>query len=64
MRRDAGTLVKAAFATVLGVLSVPLAGCTEARAQVDQPFPAYTRIRRCLAPCLLLFSRPICNRSY
>jgi len=35
------TLVKAAFATVLGILSVPLAGLTEARAQVDQPFPAY-----------------------
>src|SRR5438132_8243290 len=41
MRRDTGTLVKAAFATVLGILSVPLAGFTEARAQVDQPFPAY-----------------------
>jgi cytochrome c peroxidase len=40
MRRDTRTLVKAAFATVLGVLSVPLAGFTEARA-VDQPFPAY-----------------------
>ena len=41
MRRDTSTLVKAAFATVLGILSVPLAGLTEARAQVDQPFPAY-----------------------
>jgi hypothetical protein len=40
MRRDTGTLVKAAFAAVLGILSVPLAGFTEARA-VDQPFPAY-----------------------
>jgi hypothetical protein len=38
-------LVKAAFATALGIASVPLAGLTEARAQgsaaVDQPFPAY-----------------------
>jgi cytochrome c peroxidase len=42
MRRDTQTLVNAAFATVLGVLSVPLAGSTEARAQaVDQPIPAY-----------------------
>src|SRR4029077_9113424 len=43
MRRDTRTLVRAAFATVLGVLSVPLAGSTEARAQpVDQNVPAYT----------------------
>src|SRR6201986_4732627 len=45
MCRDTSTLVKAAFATVLGILSVPLAGFTEALAQgpakVDQPFPAY-----------------------
>src|SRR5215831_4833973 len=41
MRRDKSTLIKAAFASVLGLLSVPLAGSTEARAQVDQPFPAY-----------------------
>jgi cytochrome c peroxidase len=42
MRRDTQTLVNAAFATVLGVLSVPLAGSTEAWAQVvDQPIPAY-----------------------
>ena len=45
MRRDTCTLVNAAFATVLGILSVPLAGSTEARAQgtapLDQPFPAY-----------------------
>jgi cytochrome c peroxidase len=42
MRRDTWTLVNAAFATVLGALSVPLAGSTEARAQVvDQPVPAY-----------------------
>ena len=41
MHRDTRTLVRAAFATVLGVLSVPLAGSTEARAQLDQPFPAY-----------------------
>src|SRR5947207_10202162 len=38
MRRDTRTLVRAAFATLLGVPSVPLAGSTEARAQpVDIP---------------------------
>ena len=37
MRRDTSTLVKAAFATVLGILSVP----HTASAQLDQPFPAY-----------------------
>ena len=37
MRRATGTLVRAAFATVLGILSVPHA----ASAQLDQPFPAY-----------------------
>jgi cytochrome c peroxidase len=41
MHRQTRTLVRAAFATVLGVLSVPLAGSTEARAQVDQPVPPY-----------------------
>jgi cytochrome c peroxidase len=45
MRRDTRKLVNAAFATVLGVMSVPLAGFTEARAAppvpVDQPFPPY-----------------------
>jgi cytochrome c peroxidase len=45
MRRDTSTLVKAGFAMVLAILSVPLAGSTEARAQgtapLDQPFPAY-----------------------
>jgi hypothetical protein len=41
MRRDTWTLLKAAFATVLGILSVPLAGFTAAQAQVDQPFPPY-----------------------
>ena len=42
MRRNTRTLVRAAFAMVLGVVSVPLAGSTEARAQaVDQPVPAY-----------------------
>jgi cytochrome c peroxidase len=42
MRRNT-TLGKAAFVTALGVLSVPLAGFTEAQAQayVDQPVPAY-----------------------
>jgi cytochrome c peroxidase len=43
MRQDTRTLVRAAFATALGVLSVPLAGSTEARAQVDIPanIPVY-----------------------
>ena len=41
MRRTNSTLAKAAFATVLGILSVPFVGSTEARAQVDQPFPPY-----------------------
>jgi cytochrome c peroxidase len=42
MRRNTRTLVRAAFAMVLGVVSVPLVGSTEARAQVvDQPIPAY-----------------------
>src|SRR5712671_7344886 len=44
MRQDIRTLVRAGFATVLGILSVPLAGSTEARAQpVDLPanVPAY-----------------------
>ncbi|MFL5265665.1 MAG: cytochrome-c peroxidase [Stellaceae bacterium] len=43
--RHTSTFVKAAFAGVLGILSVPLAGFTEALAQgpakLDQPFPAY-----------------------
>ena len=37
MRQDTRTLVRAAFATVLGVLSVPLAGPTDARAQIPPP---------------------------
>jgi cytochrome c peroxidase len=37
MRRDTRTLIRAAFATVLGVLSVPLVASTEVRAQVDIP---------------------------
>ena len=45
MRRETWTLLNAAFATVLGILSVPLAGSTEAQAApplpVDQPFPPY-----------------------
>jgi len=40
-RGDKSTLLTAAFATALGILSVPLAGLTEARAQVDRPFPPY-----------------------
>jgi cytochrome c peroxidase len=41
MRRDTRKIVKAALATALGILSVPLAGSTEARAQADQPIAAY-----------------------
>src|ERR1700732_2582481 len=41
MHRDARTLVKAAFATVLGVLSVPLAGSTEVHAQPPPPYNPY-----------------------
>jgi hypothetical protein len=43
MGRDTRTLARATFATVLGVLSIPLAGSTEAQAQafVDQSVPAY-----------------------
>src|SRR5215813_5317183 len=45
MREDTLTILQAVFATVLGVLSVTLAGLTEAQAQgpakLDQPFPAY-----------------------
>jgi cytochrome c peroxidase len=41
MRRDKGTFVKAAFATVLGILSVPLAGSTEVRAQNPTPVPIF-----------------------
>jgi hypothetical protein len=45
MRRDTRNLVTASFAAVLGVVSVPLAASTEARAQgtapLDQPVPAY-----------------------
>jgi cytochrome c peroxidase len=39
MRRD--TLIKAAFATALGILSVPLAGSTEAQAQNPSPVPIF-----------------------
>lgn len=43
MRRHNRTLAKTAFATALGILSIPLAGSTDAQAQafVDQPVPAY-----------------------
>jgi cytochrome c peroxidase len=41
MRRHTRRLVKAAFATVLGILSVPFVGSAGAQAQVDQPFPPY-----------------------
>ena len=68
MRRDTGTLVKAAFATVLGILSVPHAGS----AQQGPPFPHKAahqalhhpshrtiRIQRGSTPCRPAFSRPI-----
>src|ERR1700731_465610 len=41
MRRDTRTLVKAAFATVLGVLSVPLAGSNNPHAQTPPPYNPY-----------------------
>src|SRR3984893_15694012 len=41
MRQDTRTLVRAAFATVLGVLSVPLAGSPEVRAQMPPPYNPY-----------------------
>jgi cytochrome c peroxidase len=41
MRQDTRTLARAAFATLLGVLSVPLAGSTEARAQTPAPYNPY-----------------------
>jgi cytochrome c peroxidase len=41
MHRDTRTLVRAAFATVLGVLSVPLTGSTEVRAQMPPPYNPY-----------------------
>src|ERR1700732_5396507 len=41
MHRDTRTLVKAAFATVLGVLSVPLAGSTVVHAQTPPPYNPY-----------------------
>jgi cytochrome c peroxidase len=41
MRRCTQTLVKIAFATVVGMLSVPLAGFTDARAQNPNPVPIF-----------------------
>jgi cytochrome c peroxidase len=41
MHQNTRTLVRAAFATALGVLSIPLAGSIEARAQIDQPVAPY-----------------------
>ena len=41
MRRDTRTLIRAALATVLGVLSVPFAGSFEARAQTPPPYNPY-----------------------
>src|SRR5438105_14627708 len=41
MRQDTRTLVRAAFATVLGVLSVPLACSIEARAQTPPNYNPY-----------------------
>jgi len=41
MRQDTRTFVRAAFATVLGVLSVPLAGSPEVRAQTPPNYNPY-----------------------
>jgi cytochrome c peroxidase len=41
MRQDTRTLVRAAFATMLGILSVPLAGSPEVRAQTPPPYNPY-----------------------
>src|SRR6266404_891279 len=41
MRQDTRTLIRAAFATVLGVLSLPLAGSIEVRAQTPPPYNPY-----------------------
>jgi cytochrome c peroxidase len=41
MRQDTRTLVRTAFAMVLGVLSLPLAGSTEVRAQTPPPYNPY-----------------------
>src|ERR1700720_2082974 len=41
MHRDTRTLVKAAFATVLGELSVPLAGSPNVHAQTPPPYNPY-----------------------
>ena len=57
MRRDTRTLVRAAFATVLGVLSVPLAASTEARAQVTSPpTPSYNPYPSGILPADLIRS--------
>jgi cytochrome c peroxidase len=41
MRRHKSRMMTAGLVMVLGVLSLPLTGFTDARAQVDQPYPAY-----------------------
>src|ERR1700730_8685216 len=41
MHQNTRTLVRAAFATLLGVLSAPLAGSTEVRAQTPPPYNPY-----------------------
>src|SRR5437763_14438064 len=74
MRQDTGTLVRGAFVTVVGGLSVPLAGSTEARAQVDIPsnIPVYNPYPSGILPAarqpeLLRVRRPvttICRRSF
>ena len=68
MRRDTGALVKAAFATVLGILSVPIMGSPRRKGRGQRrwtsPFRLTTLIRRCLALSRLLFSLPICSRRY
>jgi hypothetical protein len=64
MRRDTSTLVKSAFATVLGILSVPHAGSAQQGPPFPppgtaSPFPPYIRIQRGSTPCRLAFFRPI-----
>jgi cytochrome c peroxidase len=41
MRRYTSTVATAGLATILGILSVPFAGSTEAQAQIDQPVAPY-----------------------
>jgi hypothetical protein len=57
MRRHTSKLVKAALTTLLGILSIPLAGFTEVRAQNPTPVPIFPppgfTIPPADAPCIL-----------